>query len=217
MNEAIRMQISAFVDGELPENETELLLRRLCQDAELRSQVASYMAIGHALRGDAQLSGMARLRAGIAEELGQDRAPVAEPAGSVPTRFLRPVAGVAVAATVAIVALVGLRQVGPADEPGAQSLEDLSAVAIDGGPSYTEPPVTDSMSNRPRDMLTLYYLHHGQQSSNFGSRLVGLEVRQDRLAADAPADNVVEDEDQGPDAPAEPAAREVQEETDLAQ
>jgi len=38
MNEAIKMQLSAFVDGELPENESELLLRRLSQDAELRQR-----------------------------------------------------------------------------------------------------------------------------------------------------------------------------------
>jgi len=31
MNEAIRMQVSAFVDGELPENEADLLVRRLSQ------------------------------------------------------------------------------------------------------------------------------------------------------------------------------------------
>lgn len=217
MNEAIRMQISAFVDGELPENETELLLRRLCQDAQLRSQVASYMSIGHALRGDVELAGMARLRAAIAEELGEDRAPAAEPARSVPTRLLRPVAGVAVAATVAVVALVGLGQVGPSDERAPQSLEDLSAVAIDGGPSYTEPPVADSMSNRPSDMLTLYYLRHGQQSSNFDSRLVGLEVREDRLATGEPGDVAVEDEESGPDAPADPAASELQEQSDTAQ
>ena len=51
MNEAIRMQLSAFVDGELPENEAEMLLRRLSQDVELRQQVAEFMAIGRALRG----------------------------------------------------------------------------------------------------------------------------------------------------------------------
>ena len=40
MNEALKMQISAFIDGELPENEAELLLRRLNQDAAMRQQVA---------------------------------------------------------------------------------------------------------------------------------------------------------------------------------
>ena len=43
MNDGIRMQISAYVDGELPENEAELLLRRMSQDAELRQEVAEYL------------------------------------------------------------------------------------------------------------------------------------------------------------------------------
>ena len=37
---------SPFVDGELPDNESELLLRRLSQDAALRQQVAEYLEIG---------------------------------------------------------------------------------------------------------------------------------------------------------------------------
>ena len=45
MNDGIKMQISAFVDGELPEAEAQLLLRRLSQDAELRQQAAEYFAI----------------------------------------------------------------------------------------------------------------------------------------------------------------------------
>ena len=41
MNDALKIQISAFVDGELPENESELLLRRLSQDIALRQQVCA--------------------------------------------------------------------------------------------------------------------------------------------------------------------------------
>ena len=51
MNDAIKTQISAFVDGELPDNESEMLLRRLSQDLELRQQAAEYFAIGRAMQG----------------------------------------------------------------------------------------------------------------------------------------------------------------------
>ena len=57
MNDALRMQISAFVDGELPENESELLLRRLSQDIELRNLVEDYMRIGQGLRGGQHRTG----------------------------------------------------------------------------------------------------------------------------------------------------------------
>ena len=62
MNEAIRMQVSAFVDGELPENEAELLVRRLSQDADLRRQVSEYLAIGRIMRGEYSLQGSDALR-----------------------------------------------------------------------------------------------------------------------------------------------------------
>ena len=77
MNDAIKMQISAFVDGELPENEAELLLRRLSHDHELRQVAASYLAMGRLLRGEHSLVGMERLRARIAAEL-EDRPVAAE-------------------------------------------------------------------------------------------------------------------------------------------
>ena len=58
MNEALRMQISAFVDGELPDNESELLLRRLSQDAAMRQQVAAYLDIGRYMRQDRDVPGI---------------------------------------------------------------------------------------------------------------------------------------------------------------
>jgi hypothetical protein len=51
MSEQIREQISAFLDGELPGSETELLLKRLTRDAELRESFGRYALIGEAMRG----------------------------------------------------------------------------------------------------------------------------------------------------------------------
>ena len=62
MNEAIRMQISAFVDGELPDSEADLLLRRMSQDADLRRAAAEYLELGRALRGEGSVRGVDRLR-----------------------------------------------------------------------------------------------------------------------------------------------------------
>ena len=61
MNDAIRMQLSAYVDGELPENEAELLLRRMSQNVELRREVAEFLAIGRMLRGEPGIAGADRL------------------------------------------------------------------------------------------------------------------------------------------------------------
>ena len=62
MNETIRMQISAFVDGELPDNESELLLRRMSQDDDLRRLVAEYIEIGRTMRGEGRWSVRTSLR-----------------------------------------------------------------------------------------------------------------------------------------------------------
>ena len=136
MNEAIRMQVSAFVDGELPENEAELLVRRLSQDAVLRQQVAEYLAIGRIMRGEYNVQGSNALRERIAAEL--DERPLQEEADVVPARararYVRPLAGVAIAASVAMVAIFGLRQNVSVDvEPAAVvAVEEGVTVPVDG-------------------------------------------------------------------------------------
>ena len=51
MSEQIREQVSAFLDGELPNSESELLLKRLTRDGVLRESFGRYALIGEAIRG----------------------------------------------------------------------------------------------------------------------------------------------------------------------
>jgi negative regulator of sigma E activity len=51
MSEQIREQVSAFLDGELHDSETELLLKRLTRDGELRESFGRYALIGESIRG----------------------------------------------------------------------------------------------------------------------------------------------------------------------
>lgn len=180
MNDAIKIQLSAFVDGELPENESELLLRRLSQDGVLRQQVAEYMQLGRLLRGDREINGMNQLRARIAAELGTE-APSEIPVEKfAPSRYFRPVAGVAIAAFVAVAALVGLQQVGGVDDVElAAGRADFAAVAIDDSSMYTEQLSNEFVSERPNDRLAQYFLRHEERSAGSGAsflpRLVNLE------------------------------------------
>lgn len=186
MNDAIKIQLSAFVDGELPDNECELLVRRLGQDVELRQQVAEYLQLGRLLRGERELAGMSQLRGRIAAALGgalPAEVPVAE---FVPSRFFRPVAGVAVAAFVAVAALIGLRTVGGIDEAEfAAGNAEFAAVAIDDSSMYTEQLSSEFVSDSPSDMLMQYYLQHEERSGGGGAniltRLVALELREGEL------------------------------------
>ncbi len=180
MNDALKIQISAFVDGELPDNERELLLRRLCQDKALRVQVQTYLSIGRAVRGEVEPAGMAAMRARISAELGDGEVDVQAPSEIAPSRFMRPIAGVAVAAAVAVMALIGLRQLDPAG-PNLPAFDDLQAIAIEEAPSYTQPPADEFMSDRPSDRLRHYFVRHGLNSPNLGSRLTSVELRGDEL------------------------------------
>ena len=140
------MQVSAFVDGELPDNEAELLLRRLSQDAGMRQQVARYLEIGRLIRQDKDVPGVDRLRGRIAAALGDEMVAEPEEQEAVGVRFMTPASGIAVAATVAVVALVGLSQLsGPVDA----GLQD--AVAIDLAPAYTEPTAEQVLLNTPNE------------------------------------------------------------------
>jgi sigma-E factor negative regulatory protein RseA len=178
MNDALKTQISAFVDGELPDNESELLLRRLSQDTALRAQVAQYLAIGRLIRQDVEVPGMDGLRDRIAAALGDDQVPAHEEQRVVGSKFMTPVTGVAVAATVAALALVGLSQL---DAPQGPDLD--SAVAIVTAPSYTEPEV---LGNQPDAQSLEYFRRHDNSSSDLGTnatltRMVTFELREGEL------------------------------------
>ena len=147
MNDAIKTQISAFVDGELPSNESELLLRRMSQDIELRQQAAEYFAIGRALRGHRGVPGIERLREQIAAALDdkslQEDLDAIEP---VNRRFLRPIGGVAIAATVALAAIFGLQQV---ENDGSVDVAPIAENIDSAGdsPSYTVPDAHRGLHN----------------------------------------------------------------------
>ena len=151
MNDALRMQISAFVDGELPDNENELLLRRLSQDAALRQLVAQYLEVGRLIRQDHEIPGMDELRDRIAAALGEE--PTQHPLETkLPSsRFTRPTVGVAIAASVAIMALFGIRQMyAPTDIGDIGGDETLRTV----------PDSVTAIAQSDDELLRQFYLHH---------------------------------------------------------
>lgn len=179
MNDALKMQISAFIDGELPENESELLLRRLSQDAAMRQQVSRYLEIGRLIRRDREIPGVEKLRGRIADAIGNELTLPEEEQKVVGSALMTPTTGVAIAATVAALALIGLSRIGGPNDPQLQR-----AVAIDDGPvAYTEPDVNRALAEQPSEMLLQYHMRHGESSSGLGpngirTRVISLDSRQ---------------------------------------
>ena len=111
---------------------------------------------------------------------------------AVGSALMTPTTGVAVAATVAAIALLGLSQLqGPVD-PLLQR-----AVAIDDGPAaYTEPAVEQVLADQPNEMLMQYYLSHSDSTSGLGAngiftQVVTLELREGELVEIEPDPHLV--------------------------
>ena len=176
------MQVSAFVDGELPENEAGLLLRRMSQDVELRQAVAEYLAIGRLMRAEPGLAGADRLHERIAAAIDDRPADAGDSTGiETASRAVRPLAGVAIAATVALVAIFALQQTTGVDElPADAPLPAIADVV----------PDIDAQQERQRQ----YFLNHAETSSQFGangmnSRVVTLRFSEE-VALESPADEL---------------------------
>jgi sigma-E factor negative regulatory protein RseA len=183
MTESTREQLSAFLDGELPAHEAELLLRRICaDDSELRREFSRYLLIGEAMRQDrgAVVSRGFAERVTRAVELEDLPATRHGPMRARP--WLRPAAGVAVAAGVAAVAVLGLRVEAPgsadvaatrtAGDRGAVAAMDLQTAADARSSSYIVPTSVGRGPVVPAARLTNYVVAHSEFSSPLGRRNV---------------------------------------------
>ena len=191
MNDQIRMQISAFVDGELPDAEADLLLRRMSQDAELRKKAAEYLDIGRAVRGEVSVRGIERLQERVAASIDDKPLADEEVAAEAPAgRSMRPLVGVAVAASVALVAIFGL-QMTPGVNTTNEVASDSAVAEIVEDPGYTVPQPVD-------EQLKQFYLSHGASSSELGAngmntRLVTLRLSQEVLPEEELDDTAAEE------------------------
>lgn len=177
MTEHIQEQISAFIDDELSSEECAFLVRRLGSDATARAQMVRYAAIGSVLRTEGLIASSTLLRDRVQAAL--DGVATAPARRMVPTRRTPPlrarrrwaysVAGAGVAASVAAVALFGLRTA--LEDGGAMApVQAADGMAPSGRsaapPSYVVP--TDASGQRvfaPPIRLTNYLVQHGNYTS----------------------------------------------------
>ena len=183
MTDRIKEQLSAFLDGELPDPESALLVKRLERDDELRGALSRYSLIGAVLRSDGDVPAgrhvAARVSAAIAREPARGAAWL-----RVPRRdeLLRAGAGLAVAAGVALGAVVLVQQVASQDAsvPAAVVAQSgLPAVQpvvdeLDEAPgSYVTPPAADASGIIPPAEFANYLVAHYGYASPLVRRSVG--------------------------------------------
>jgi negative regulator of sigma E activity len=188
MNEELDSQLSAMFDNELPAAECELLARRLSKDEELKGRWGRYAAIGATIRAEGGVrlnSGLAlRVSTAISSEPEVVAEPVREPRKKLAS-WWTPVAGMAVAASVAAAAILFLRLESPAQNgklavqvaPATSGhtlvgqIGDTSQLSSASAPdSYVVPKTLPRRSIVPSTQLANYVVAHSEFSSPVNRR-----------------------------------------------
>lgn len=179
MSEQIREQISALVDGELAVAEQRLLLERLVREPALRAHWRNYQLIVDSLH---------QTLPALTDPALADRvmaAVEAEPAyRSVrPSRWLgvvKPLAGLAVAASVAVVAVLTLQQP-DVPVPGAGGVQVAATPPAPSDYARLAPAAPEVQTAQP-DRLNEYLVNHSEYAASGGMpgmlphvRIVGYE------------------------------------------
>jgi len=178
-------QLSAFLDGELPSGEMELFVRRLERDAQLKAEFGRLALIGEVMRMPANTPGTmaspgfaTRVSLALDAEGAHVTAPQAPAAPAV--RWMKPAAGLSIAAGVAAlaVAFLGVEPDAPQLVATPAAEETLQAAASDPvqdpalEASYIVPEIAVTGPLVPAARLTNYVMAHSEYSSPLGRRNV---------------------------------------------
>lgn len=143
MSTSFDERISALIDGELTEFEARRVAAELTQDPELQGRYERYVVAGDVIRNELpdsfDMDFSSRVMAAIDEEEARDsqnieNLRVANASGPGPAAWKKPLAGAAIAASVAMLALTSLQTL----TGGGQAVPELSvATATSGTPPAT--------------------------------------------------------------------------------
>lgn len=181
MKDEIQEQVSALVDDELEGREREFLLRRLEHDASLRERWESYHLISDAMRYNlppavdvtladrimAEIEGTAGQAAGSTAAgvamARSSRSRVMADSGMV-ERLLRPLAGLAVAASLAVASLFGVQNLLQHRDSDSGAIHYAGAAV---SPSYVRTAGTrwDTGHADVEHRLTGYLVNHSEYAS----------------------------------------------------
>ena len=177
-------QISQLLDGELEQSAVRFTLKRLKNDAEARDYWQRMHLLRHTLRDGETVKVPADFLQGIQIAITNEEAPEGVSTKRTLVVWLKPLTGLAVAASVAMLALFGINQhmlQAPIDQPGAGLLADTIAPvetsesfvtrnnALEYGLNAQVIPV--SFSEDPlveRRRLNKYLLRHSQVAAGSG-------------------------------------------------
>lgn len=168
MTESSRENLSSLMDGELDRKGRKFLLRRLAGDADMKASWNRLHTVRACLHQERLVTGdlVGRVAAALEEEPAPSR--------SLSARLLRPVAGSAIAASVAVMAIVGINAsmleqqdaaAPQSDEPGFVS----RPTELDKPFNQSAVPVSYSEERRSqRQRISGYVMRHHQAAGSTG-------------------------------------------------
>ena len=200
MTDRIKEQLSAFLDGELPDTESARLVKRLERDDELRGALSRYSLIGAVLRSDGDVPAARQVAARVSAAIAREPSRNGRLAWLARSQsFGRAAAGLAAAASVAVGAVVLVQQLTAGDELAPEAViasndpqpEQLAAGAPEPmealAQSYVTPPAGDAPSSIPPAELANFLVAHYGYASPLVRRSVGAGLISDDDASRAEA------------------------------
>jgi sigma-E factor negative regulatory protein RseA len=174
MNKEALEHLSSLMDGEINRDTGRFLIRRLGSDGEMRATWARYHVVRDCLRHQEGSVLGSSFSDRVRQALEQEDSIAAGP--KFAARWLKPVAGVAIAASVALMAIV---TVGPG--PGAVNETAVDSLAGSQAESFVSPnsalspvPVTQQAStaglSSDRERMNSYLLRHYQVAGSTGGK-----------------------------------------------
>lgn len=170
MTDQIREQMSALIDGELPQDEVGLLVRRMARDAELKRAFGNYVLAGEVVRAPGGVLASPGFAARVSAAIGDgDVGEVAMSSvpGRTTLRWRRPLAAAAVAASAALAAVLLVSPEGGQPEQFAARSGAPAAL-----PVVSLPVGGSSPTPGENQRLAGYMVVHGQYATPIGRRTV---------------------------------------------
>jgi len=167
MKEKLHEQISALVDDELAGAEHALLSKRLADDASLRSRLSRYQLISDALQN--HLPRKTDPNFHVAVQLALQDEPAVQNVPARMARLFKPMAGIAVAASVAVVAVLSLQSVRQ-ETPSAAATLATAPLLDEQTSSDAAALLANATPNTFSDVqnLDIYLVNHNEFAANRG-------------------------------------------------
>jgi len=181
MKEELDSQLSAMFDDELPEDQCQLLARRLSRDEALKARWRRYAVIGAAVRAERGVRLDTNLAVRVSAVISAEPALTGESVVKGESgkggrmRWWQPVAGGAIAAGVAAMSVMWIRAQAPVGE-GALVAQNSPAVAtsqprVDApAESYVVPASVERTPIVPTAELANYVVAHSEYSAPMSRR-----------------------------------------------